>query len=242
MLKIKFPTSLCVLCDTPTASAFSLCHACILELPYNHHACPQCGLGLSIEEEELASSKIEAIATSVCENCQIAPPIYNETLSPFIYTAAIRYLIIGLKFNKQLLYAHLLGTLLADAVQDHYSLQDLPEFLLPVPLHKNRVRRRGFNQSVEISRIVSQRLQIPILSRHLIKTHATAPQAELSAQQRQENLRQSFQIRDKIPNARIAIIDDVITTGSTMNEVTQIVRKSGIKKSIYAWSCARTHQ
>jgi ComF family protein len=237
MLKIKFPISLCVLCDTPTASAFSLCHACILELPYNHYACPQCGVSI-----ESASSETEAIATSLCENCQIAPPLYNETLSPFIYTAAIRYLIIGLKFNKQLLYAHLLGTLLADAVQDHYSSQDLPEFLLPVPLHTHRVRRRGFNQSVEISRVVSQRLQIPMLSRHLIKIHATAPQAELSAQQRQENLRHSFQISTKIPNARIAIIDDVITTGSTMNEVAQIVQKSGMKSPIYAWSCARTRQ
>jgi ComF family protein len=238
MLKIKFPISLCVLCDTPTDSAFSLCHACILELPYNHYACPHCGRGLSID----STDESEAIAASICENCQIAPPLYNETVSPFIYTAAIRYLIIGLKFNKQLLYAHLLGTLLADAVQDHYSPHDLPEFLLPVPLHKNRVRRRGFNQSVEISRIVSQRLQIPILSKHLIKTHATAPQAELSAQQRQKNLRHSFQINDKIPNARIAIIDDVITTGSTMNEVTRIVQKTGIKSSIYAWSCARTRQ
>jgi ComF family protein len=224
--------SLCVICDSPTDSTFPLCQYCIAELPYNHPACPQCALAV----ETLAVSHL----CGLCEQCQQQPPIYQATIAPFHYKTSIRYLVIGLKFNKQLLYAHMLGTLLAKYIQNHYSATDLPDFLLPVPLHTRRLRARGFNQAVEICRVLSKRLAIPILLQSIKKAHATLPQSELSAQQRQSNLQHSFQLLTAPPKeARIAIVDDVITTGATMHEIAQLLHTANID-SVYAWACART--
>ena len=134
----------------------------------------------------------------------------------------------------------MLGTLLAREIQQHYSPTALPDFLLPIPLHPQRLRTRGFNQAMEISRVVSKQLHIPILCQHLRKRQSTIPQASLSAKQRQYNLQHSFQLKHKLPNARIAIVDDVITTGATINEVAQLLQDAGLKQPLYAWACART--
>jgi ComF family protein len=223
--------SLCVLCDSPTETKLVLCQACLAELPYNQSACPYCAEPLLLEQKN---------SFIPCQSCQQHPPICAKAHAPFLYDTAIRYLIIELKFNKQLLYAHLLGELLANDIQQHFSSSTLPNFLLPIPLHPQRLRKRGFNQAMEICRVLSKRLHIPILSKQLSKVHSTIPQAELSAQQRQNNLKHSFQLKHTLPNARIAIVDDVITTGATINEVAQLLRNSGLKQPIYAWACAKT--
>jgi len=175
-----------------------------------------------------------------CQHCQQYPSLYTKIHAPFLYDAAIRYLIIELKFNKQLLYAHLLATLLANDIQQHWAQSDLPDFLLPIPLHPHRLRKRGFNQAMEICRVLSKKLHIPILSQQISKVHSTIPQAELSAQQRQDNLKHSFQLKHRLANARFAIVDDVITTGATINEVAQLLQNSGLNQPIYAWACAKT--
>jgi len=224
--------SLCVLCDSPTATTLALCQACLAELPYNQAACPNCAETLFWDEY--------AKQALPCQHCQQQPPLCAKTHAPFRYDAAIRYLIIELKFNKRLVYAHLLGTLLANDIQQYYSPSSLPDFLLPIPLHSQRLRQRGFNQAMEICRVLSKRLHIPILSKHIRKAHSTIPQAELSAQQRQNNLTHSFQLKHSLPNACIAIVDDVITTGATIHEVAQLLQNSGLKQPIYAWACAKT--
>ena len=229
---MKLFDSLCVLCDSPTKTRFSLCQACLAELPYTPAAYPCCAEPLEGKEPQNPSLP--------CQQCQKKAPILARIHAPFQYDAAIRYLIIELKFNKRLLFAHLLGTLLADTIQQHYSAATLPDFLLPIPLHPHRLRKRGFNQAMEICRVLSKRLQIPILSKPIRKARSTLPQASLSAQQRQDNLKDSFQLKHPLPNACIALVDDVITTGTTINEVAQLLRDSGLKQPIYAWACAKT--
>ena len=210
--------SVCVLCHSPSYSRLALCADCIKELP----TYPQC---------RFTQSSGDSL------------DIYTHTLAPFRYEGSMRYLIIGLKFNKQLLYAHILGTLLADHIQQYYSINnnDLPDFLLPVPSHRSRLYSRGFNQAVEICRVLSKRLAIPILLQLVKKRHATQPQSTLSAQQRRFNLQHSFQLAATPPkDVRIAIVDDVITTGATLHEIAQLLHTTENTNTLYAWACAKT--
>ena len=216
-------TSLCLICDTQnSSSALPICNKCLHELPRNIKVCQQCGL------------PIENSAATICGKCQSKPPVYDKTITPFIYDNAIKHLIIELKFKKKLINAHLLGKLLVKAV----SNETLPDFLLPVPLHKKRLRQRGFNQTMELCRVLSKELSIPILTGIVEKTKETIPQSELSAKQRKQNLRNSFKVIGSIPAAHIAIIDDVITTGTTITEIAKLLKKSN-STNIQAWACAR---
>lgn len=218
-------TSLCLLCDNKAQSSLSLCDECIPELPQNRNACPQCGLSL------------EKPSLPLCGKCQTQAPIITQTITPFTYEYSIKHLITELKFKKKLINAQLLGKLLSRHINEQNI--HLPDFLLPVPLHKKRLRDRGFNQAMELCRVLSKELSIPILASNIEKTKATPPQAKLTAKQRKNNLRSSFALRKNIPSATIAIVDDVITTGTTMYEIAKLLKKSGAPK-LQAWACART--
>ena len=217
-------TSLCLICDTKnTSSKLPLCDDCLHELPHNLHACQQCGL------------TIEDTKSSLCGKCQTKPPAYDKTITPYVYDTAIKHLIVELKFKKKLINAHLLGKLLAQVAETEKS----PDFLLPVPLHRKRLRKRGFNQAMELCRVLSKELSIPVLTNVIEKTKETVPQSDLSAKQRKTNLQSSFKLHRKPPIGSIAIIDDVITTGTTINEIAKLLKKSGVKQ-VQAWACART--
>lgn len=221
---MKLFTSLCLICDAnTTSSTLPLCNDCLHELPANLHTCEQCGLTL------------ENTNSSRCGKCQTAPPAYDKTITPYVYNHAIKHLIIELKFKKKLINAYLLGKLLAQAAHKN----TLPDFLLPVPLHKSRLRKRGFNQAMELCHVLSKELSIPILSQLITKTKATTPQSDLSAEQRKQNLHASFRLVKSPPTGSIAIIDDVITTGTTVNEITKLLKNSGTTQ-VQAWACART--
>ncbi len=118
------------------------------------------------------------------------------------------------------------------------KLEDQPDIIIPVPLHPSRYRERGYNQSLEIARTVSKRLELPLDYRHCIRTHATHSQTELTALQRRSNMRKAFAILKPIPYEHVAILDDVVTTGATVNELAKVLRKSGVKR-IDVWACAR---
>ena len=216
-------TTLCLICNGKSLEHLSLCQQCLDDLPLNKHCCTQCGIG------------IKDTHSTLCGHCQSNPPYYDTTTSPYAYDDAIKHLIIELKFKKKLINADLLGKLLAKAINP----KEQPDYLLPVPMHTKRLRKRGFNQAMELCRVLSRELSIPILSDTLIKTKTTTAQANLSAKQRKENLHNSFAIRKNIEASNIAIVDDVITTGSTMNEIAKILKKSDINK-VQAWACART--
>lgn len=215
-------TKHCCLCNVTTHSALELCPACQNDLPLNTYACSRCGIPVHKEDR-------------ICVECETSPAPINRTLTPFLYEAGIKHLISSLKFAQDLPTANLLAKLFLEKI----DVSDLTiDYLLPVPSHNHRMRERGFNQAHEIGKALSQTLQIPILT-SIQKQKYTAPQTTLSARQRKTNLKQAFTIKKDIPPARIAIVDDVITTGTTMNEIAQLLRKQGIQH-IEAWAIART--
>ena len=110
---------------------------------------------------------------------------------------------------------------------------------MPVPIHPRRLYKRGFNQSQEIARVLASRLGLPLKSNLVKKTRITAPQFELSPKQRLKNVKGAFKLQGKLAYKHLAIVDDVITTGSTLNEITRILKQAGAE-SVVAWACART--
>ncbi len=118
------------------------------------------------------------------------------------------------------------------------ALDPKPELLIPVPLHKHRYRQRQFNQATEIARPISQQLGIPLNLNACVRVRDTKPQFDLPAKQRKKNLRKAFAMKNAIHADHVAIIDDVVTTGNTVNEFAKLVRRSGVGK-IDIWSFAR---
>lgn len=125
--------------------------------------------------------------------------------------------------------------MLADAV---IHLEDKPELIIPVPLHTSRYRERGYNQSLEIARTLSSRIAVPVDYRSCIRTHATQPQTELTAKERRRNMKRAFTLAKPVNASHVAILDDVATTGATVNELAKALRKAGVKR-IDVWVCAR---
>jgi len=170
-----------------------------------------------------------------CGRCQSLRPAFDETYAPFIYQDAIRHLITALKFGADYKNARLLGQLLAE-----YLLQsaEKPDIILPVPLHKARYRERGFNQAIEIARTVSRELHIPLDLNSCRRLQDTPHQSALTAKQRRKNLKNAFTIVKPINTRHIAVLDDVMTTGSTAQELAAVLKKAGVSR-VDVWVCAR---
>jgi ComF family protein len=163
------------------------------------------------------------------------PPAFDATYAPFLHQATTRYLITGLKFNAQYKNARLLGLLLAQGLKQSASL---PDGLLPVPLHKSRYRERGFNQSIEIARTVGKELQIPVDVNSCVRHRDTPHQTKLTAKQRRANVKNAFTVIKPITARHIAIVDDVMTTGSTVLELARVLKKAGVAR-VDVWVCTR---
>lgn len=118
------------------------------------------------------------------------------------------------------------------------TFKEKPQRLIPVPLHRKRYHQRGFNQAIEIAQPISRQLNIPLDTRCCLRRVDTTAQAELHADERRKNIRGAFQVRHHINYKHVAIIDDVVTTGATVNELAKMLRKEGVTK-IEVWCCAR---
>jgi len=140
-----------------------------------------------------------------------------------------------LKYHNNLACARLMGELMAN---DLINVDPKPKLLIPIPLHHLRYRQRQFNQATEIARPISQCLNIPLNLKACVRTRNTTPQFDLPAKQRKKNLRKAFAMNGPIHADHVAIIDDVVTTATTANEVAKLVRRSGVER-IDIWSFAR---
>ena len=148
------------------------------------------------------------------------------------------WIIQRLKFQGRLAHGRLLGDLLGRAVIEAGS--EPPELLIPVPLHAGRLRERGFNQAAEITRHVARSTRLPWDSGCVGRHKPTAAQMGLPARKRRSNVRGAFEVHapDRIVGRHIAVIDDVVTTGSTVDELARVLKRAGAI-SVDVWACAR---
>jgi ComF family protein len=215
--------SRCLLCgELAGGCGLDLCDPCHAALPYNRQACHRCGLPLPI-------------AMTRCGACLRQPPPQSGTRAVFIYAAPIDRLLPRVKFHGDLASARLLATLMARSLAD----AERPLALVPVPLHRSRLRGRGYDQALELARPLARSLQLPLRDDVLMRRRATAAQSTLDVDGRRRNMRYAFAIRaDAVLPAHVAVIDDVMTTGATARAATLALRRAGVAR-VDVWVCAR---
>ena len=202
-----------------------LCKACFDDLARNHSCCYRCG-----EHFEMSIS-----APQLCGRCLKKPPSFDEAHAPFLYDEVMRFLISQLKFHRNYKHARLLGILLANYLAE---TAEIAECIIPIPLHPKRYRQRGFNQSIEIARHLSKRLNIPLDLNSCVRQKDTTHQTELPAKKRKTNIKNAFSVIKPINYQHIAIVDDVMTTGATVEALAQTLKRHGVGR-VDIWVCAR---
>src|SRR5690606_28585555 len=216
----------CLACAEPGRPGRDLCDACLGALPWNRHACAHCAIPLPA---------VASAGPQACGACLRKPPPVQATRAAFVYAAPLDRLLPRLKFHRDLAAGRLLSQLMVQAFAD----AERPQALLPVPLHRARLRERGYDQALELARPLARALRLPLLPDALRRTRATVPQSRLDATHRKRNLRGAFAVapRARLP-AHVALVDDVMTTGATLHAAAAALRRAGVAR-VDAWMCAR---
>ena len=217
----------CVLCHQPSG-AICVCAGCCADLPWLGRACPACGLPLP-----------PGATPGVCGRCGVVRPFHPRVQAAFSYEYPVDRLVTGAKFHGQLHFARALGELLATALVRGETAADPPDLLVPVPLHRRRLAERGYNQALEIARPVAASLRLTLSPRLCERVRHTPEQTGLPAVERRRNLHHAFAVRGDCAGARLAVVDDVITTGSTAAALAQALREAGAAQ-VEVWAVART--
>lgn len=212
----------CLLCREPGDGRHALCPACIASLPWNRDGCLRCATPLPA-------------AGAVCGPCLRHPPPLAATRAAFLYGDPVDRLLPRLKFHRDLAAGRLLAECMATAFADAAR----PDVIVPVPLHRARLRQRGYDQALELARPLARTLGVPLQPALLQRLRDTAAQSRLDAAARKRNLRGAFAIDRHGPlPAHVVILDDVMTTGATLHAAARALRRAGVAR-VDAWVCAR---
>ncbi len=226
-----------MLCQGASNRALDLCHGCESDLIKNSCSCIQCGVPL---DPLYGENKVIR-----CGNCLARPPSFQRCIAPFIYDFPVNDLILQYKNTGQRAVGKMLATLLAQHIKNATVTESLPvefikpDYLLPVPMQKSKLRKRGFDQAHEISLVLSKYLNIPIMANNAFCQTTTKDQKGLSAIQRKQNLQDRFAFRYPVQAKSVAIVDDVVTTGATAEALSKQLNKQGVSH-ISVWCLART--
>ncbi|OHE84782.1 MAG: amidophosphoribosyltransferase [Lysobacterales bacterium RIFOXYA1_FULL_69_10] len=235
----------CLLCGEAGHFGLDLCAACAAALPWNRSACVRCGLPLPGAADALddggrdgtsaSGSTVADTEAFTCGACLRRPPPQTQCIAAFRYAPPLDRLMPRLKFHADLAAGRLLSRLMASCLAG----TDRPDALVPLPLHRSRLRERGYDQALELARPLARDLALPLRSDLLQRVRATPPQSRLDAAQRRRNVRGAFRVDDTghIP-AHVALLDDVMTTGATVHAAVRALQRAGVQR-VDVWVCAR---
>lgn len=205
-----------------------LCQHCVNTLEQNSYCCQRCALPM---EPFSTEHKL------LCGHCLSHQHHYDQVYSPFLYAEGIRYLIKKMKYQKKIHYARTLAQLFIEQSL-HANDFPLPQAMIPMPMHNRRLHQRGFNQALELCRFFASHYQLPLNYTSLVRNRHTQLQAGLDAVQRQKNVRHAFAMKTPLQYEHIVLVDDVMTTGSTVNEAAKTLKQNGVKR-VDVWIIAR---
>jgi ComF family protein len=210
----------CFLCKG--AAAELLCAACDADLPrLGMDFCPRCALA--------------SPAGALCGRCLTQPPRYDATFAALAYRFPADVLVHALKFRGELALAPLFAGLLAQKLPSAGRV----DFMLPVPLSASRLRERGYNQALEIGRDIARATRVRLAPELCERRRDTLAQADLPLAQRAQNVRDAFHCPRLVEGASIAVLDDVMTTGATLDEIAATLKRAGAAR-VVNWVVART--
>jgi len=216
------PSDICMLCDEPGGIIPNLCDACARELPSVREPCVACGASASPH-------------VNLCGGCSARRPPVDRTICAVAYASPVDYLIGRLKFSRDLRVVPVLAGLLRRAVAGETGV----DWLVPVPITPARLRERGFNQALEIAQALSKSRDAPITRRVHRRLRAETPQSSLTnSAARRANVAGAFEARGSI-GGHVAIVDDVVTTGATVNALARCLKAAGAAR-VDVWAVART--
>jgi ComF family protein len=222
--------SRCLACEAPGLDGLDLCAACVAALPWNRCACPGCALPLP--ERGTCGDCLRRDAALARRGRVSALSVVHAA---FVYSAPLDRLLPRFKFHRDLAAGALLSQLMAEVIAPFPR----PDAVIPVPLHHARLRRRGYDQALELARPLARSLALPLRDDLLQRVRITAPQSELSAPARRRNLEGAFTVNPGRPlPAHVALVDDVMTTGATLHAAAEALKRAGVER-VEAWVCAR---
>jgi len=215
------PAQPCVLCGSMSHDGL-WCNPCDAALPYlNAPHCPVCALPTPSGE--------------VCGHCLTHPPLFGSTTAIFGYAFPLDKLIQGMKYGEQLALAHAF----AKKMLQRIDKSNFPDYVIAMPLHPAKLRERGFNQSLLLATTVARELKLKLLPNACQRVRDTPPQSALPWKERKKNVRNAFSCDRDLAGKRVALVDDVLTTGASLNALAEAVSKKGAIE-ISAWVVART--
>ncbi|WP_268744291.1 ComF family protein [Halomonas sp. PBN3] len=213
----------CAFCLAPSERGAPWCHACFEALPWNLPACPGCAEPLPL-----------ALSGQRCGRCLRTPPAFARARVPLRYVDEVAWLVRRFKFEASPRAGAVLLALLEDALVA--EVHAWPQALVAVPLHPRRALERGFDQAGWLARRLGRRLGVPCLDAE--RRRDTPSQRGLDRRERRANLRHAFRVSGRLP-PRVAVIDDVMTTGATLEALAQACQAAGAEE-VEAWAVART--
>ncbi len=222
----------CFLCTSNQTKKHGLCQACLNDLPwFPANSCPQCGLSANGQ---------------ICGSCISSPPDFDATHTVFLYAYPIDAMIQRYKYGETLSLSHHFGQLIGEKISlsNHLHAIDL---IIAMPMHPTRLKQRGFNQALEIAKVLNKLLYKNELKKldykSVIRQTLTPPQASLPLKERVNNIKGAFKVNKKslsqFHGKRIAIVDDVMTTGASLNELAKTLKQAGATH-VECWVIART--
>lgn len=221
----------CLMCGLPGGDG-NLCPPCEADLPRMPRACLTCGLALEGEND------------GVCGPCLRKSPIWDGVTAALAYRFPVDVLVSRFKFSRNLACGDALSRLLAEkitgALREPGHTVAAPEVIVPVPLHRARHLSRTFNQSELLARHVGRRCGIPVDCRLLQRVRKTSAQSGLDARSRRKNTRGAFHCKYRRAEGirHVALVDDVMTTGATLESCTRELKRAGIG-TVSVWVVAR---
>lgn len=223
------PHPRCLLCRHPGNGQLPLCEDCHADLPWLTSACRRC-----------AEPLVPGTGIALCGRCLQRPPPWQLALSPLRYEFPVTQLIHAGKEEASVPSLRLLTRLFTDRFGERIR-EDPPQVLVPVPLHWSRLYARGYNQAAEIAWWLGHELGIEVALNSCNRPQPTPHQQGQSARQRRRNPGLAF-TAERLPEtvSKVALVDDVITTGSTLNALGQALRAANPNLTLEAWSLART--
>jgi len=219
--QLLFPQN-CMLCSGTNGGELALCPECLNDLPWHQTGvCPQCAL--------------PSHNNHICGNCLNSAPAFDTTRALFRYAYPLDAMLQRYKYQQNLNIAQTFSALIQEKFNDLSSFNRI----IPMPLHPKRLAERGFNQSLEIARLLAKNLHIELDIESCRRIKFSPPQASLPHKARIKNMRGAFHCGTSLAGQRIILLDDVMTTGASLHELASTVKAAGASH-VECWVIART--